>query len=69
MKRWKVAEMLPIGKRLFAKIYKQKYHAHHNHELHFMAQEINDWLPQGIQSLVDGSYNPRCLKRYFFLMK
>lgn len=66
MKRWNVAEMLGVGKKLFAKIHKQKYHAHHNHELHFMAREINDWLPQGIQSIVDGSYNPRCLKRYYF---
>ncbi|OGT34676.1 MAG: reverse transcriptase [Gammaproteobacteria bacterium RIFCSPHIGHO2_02_FULL_39_13] len=24
------------------------------------------WLPQGIQSLVDGNYEPRCLKRYYF---
>ncbi|MCL9683609.1 hypothetical protein [Legionella maioricensis] len=49
---WNVAEMLGVGKKLFAKIHKQKYHAHHNHELHFMAREINDWLPQGIQSIV-----------------
>lgn len=66
MKRWNVAEMLGVGKKLFARIHKQKKHAHHNHELHFMAREINDWLPQGIQSIVDGSYNPRCLKRYYF---
>jgi transposase len=66
MKRWNVAEMLEIGKKLFAKIHKQKKHAHHNHELHFMAREINDWLPQGIQSIMDGNYNPRCLKRYYF---
>lgn len=59
MKRWNVAEMLEVGKRLFARIHKQKYHAHHNHEM-------NDWLPQGIQSIVDGSYDPRCLKRYYF---
>jgi retron-type reverse transcriptase len=31
-----------------------------------MAREIEDWLPRGIQSMVDGSYNPRCLKRYYF---
>ncbi|HGF1595821.1 TPA: hypothetical protein ACVV5I_003097 [Legionella pneumophila] len=42
MKRWNVAEMMGIGKKLFAKIHKQKYHAHHNHEIHFMAREIND---------------------------
>jgi RNA-directed DNA polymerase len=66
MKRWNVAEMLAMGKKLFARIHKQKYHAHHNHEIHFMAREINDWLPQGIESIVNGSYNPRCLKRYYF---
>lgn len=66
MKRWNVAQMLDVGKKLFAKIHKKKKYAHHNHELHFMAREINDWLPQGIQSIVDGSYNPRCLKRYYF---
>ena len=55
-----------IGKKLFAKIHKRKYHAHHNNEIHFMAREIDEWLPQGIQSIVDGSYTPRCLKRYYF---
>lgn len=24
------------------------------------------WLPKGIQSMVDGTYDPRCLKRYYF---
>ena len=66
MKRWNVAQMLEVGQRLFAKIHKQKHHTHHNHDIHFMAREINDWLPQGIQSIVDGSYDPRCLKRYYF---
>lgn len=28
--------------------------------------EKKRWLPRGIQSLTDGSYNPRCLKRYYF---
>ena len=66
MKRWDVREMLDIGKKLFAKIHKRKYHAHHNNEIHFMAREIDEWLPKGIQSMVDGSYDPRCLKRYYF---
>ena len=66
MKRWDVSQMLDIGKKLFAKIHKRKYHAHHNNEIHFMAREIEEWLPQGIQSMVDGSYDPRCLKRYYF---
>ncbi|HEX4044105.1 MAG TPA: reverse transcriptase domain-containing protein, partial [Gammaproteobacteria bacterium] len=66
MKRWDVRQMLDIGKKLFAKIHKRKYHAHHNSEIHFMAREIEEWLPPGIQSMVDGSYDPRCLKRYYF---
>jgi RNA-directed DNA polymerase len=66
MKRWDVSQMLEIGQKLFAKIHKQKYHAHHNHEIHFMAREIDEWLPNGIKAMVDGTYNPRCLKRYYF---
>jgi len=66
MKRWNVAEMLEIGKKLFAKIHKRKYHAHHNHEIHFMAREINEWLPQGVGSLGKGDYTPRYLKRIYF---
>src|SRR5262249_7457338 len=66
MKRWNAVEMLEVGKKLFAKIHKRKYHANHNHEIHFMAREIDEWLPQGIQSMVDGTYDPRCLKRYYF---
>lgn len=66
MKRWDVTNMLDTGRKLFAKIHKRKYHAHHNHEIHFLAREIEEWLPQGIQTLVEGRYSPRCLKRYYF---
>jgi RNA-directed DNA polymerase len=66
MKRWNIADMLDIGRKLFAKIYRKKHHANHNHESHFMAREIDEWLPRGIQSMVDGTYNPRCLKRFYF---
>ena len=66
MKRWDFAEMLETGRKLFAKIHRRKVHAHHNHEIHYLAREIDDWLPQGIQSLQDGSYSPRHLKRYYF---
>jgi retron-type reverse transcriptase len=66
MKRWDVSQMLEIGQKLFAKIHKRKYHAHHNHEIHFMAREIDTWLPNGIKTIVEGTYNPRCLKRYYF---
>jgi len=66
MKRWHAPDMLAIGKKLFEKIHKKKYHAHHNHEAHFMAREIDEWLPAGIQSIIDGNYSPRHLRRYYF---
>lgn len=66
MKRWDVTSMLDIGRKLFAKIHKQKKHANPNHDVHFMAREIDQWLPQGIQALIDGTYDPRCLKRIYF---
>jgi RNA-directed DNA polymerase len=66
IKRWNLAEMLDIGRRLFAKINKRKFSAHHNHEIHFLAREINDWLPNGIKLMIDGNYTPRHLKRYYF---
>lgn len=58
--------MFNIGHRLFTKIHKRKHSAHYNHEIHYLAREINDWLPQGIQSMMKGNYNPRHLKRYYF---
>jgi retron-type reverse transcriptase len=66
MKRWNSDQMLEIGKKLFAKIHRQKKHSHHNNEIHYLAREIDEWLPQGIQSIVNGNYDPRCLKRYYF---
>lgn len=66
MKRWNISDMMDVGRKLFAKIHKKKYHANHNNEIHFMAREIDVWLPRGILSLVDGTYNPRCLKRFYF---
>lgn len=66
MKRWNVGEMLEIGKKLFAKIHRRKYHAHHNNEIHFMAREIDKWLPQGVRGMIEGIYTPRCLKRIYF---
>src|SRR3990167_2430814 len=58
--------MLDIGHRLFAKVHKRKQAANHNHEIHFLAREIEDWLPQGVKSMMNGSYTPRYLKRYYF---
>ncbi len=66
MKRWNVADMLYEGKKLFAKIHKRKYQAHHNHEIHFMACEMDKWLPEGVQAMIDGNYTPRPLKRFYF---
>ena len=58
--------MLEIGKKLFAKIHRRKKHANHNHDVHFMARDIDEWLPEGIQTMIDGTYDPRCLKRHYF---
>jgi len=44
-------------------MHRRKRHANHNHEIHFMAREINQWLLEGIQSLLSGSYTPRPLKQ------
>ena len=66
MKRWHHPSMLETGQALFAKMHRRKRHANHNHEMHFMARELNQWLPEGIQSLLTGIYTPRHLKRYYF---
>ncbi len=64
--RWNFSDMLETGRRLFIKINKRKHAANHNHEIHFLAREINDWLPKGIQSMINGDYTPQHLKRYYF---
>ena len=66
MRRWNITDMLDIGRRLFAKIYKKKRFANHNHDIHFLAREIDDWLPKGVESLVDGNYTPQHLRRHYF---
>ena len=66
MKRWNAEEMLVAGKKLFASIHKRKHHAHHNHDVHLLAREIDDWLPSGIQSVINGRYDPRHLERIYF---
>lgn len=66
MKRWDLNHMLETGKELFAKIYRQKKHLHHNHDVHLMGREVDKWLPQGIEAIMKGSYDPRCLKRHYF---
>lgn len=58
--------MVNSGRKLFEKIHKQKRHANPNHDIHFMARELDDWLVHGVESMVDGSYTPRHLKRHYF---
>ena len=65
-KRWHPTDMLRIGHQLFSKINKRKRFANHNHDIHFLAREIKDWLPQGIQSMIAGHYWPKHLHRYYF---
>lgn len=52
MKRWDLTSMLDIGRKLFAKIHKQKHQAHHNHDIHFLARELDDWLVEGVHALM-----------------
>ena len=66
MKRWAFADMLAVGRTLFAKIHKQKRFTNPNNDVHFMAREMDDWLVKGIHTLMDGTYTPRFLKRYYF---
>ncbi len=66
MKRWAQSEMQTIGLQLFQKLHKRKHDANHNHDIHFLAREITQWLPQGIQSLIAGTYTPQHLQRYYF---
>lgn len=67
MKRWDFVEMMNAGSKLFASIYKRKKLAHHNHDVHLMARTISEWLTQGVQSIINGTYTPRFLKRHYFI--
>ena len=58
--------MVGMGQKLFTSIYKKKRMAHANHDVHLLARTIGEWLPKGIQSIIDGTYTPRFLKRYYF---
>lgn len=66
MKRWYATDMLDIGQKLFAKIYKKRRLSRHNHEIHTLARELDDWLPKSVQAMIDGTYTPRYLKRRYF---
>ena len=65
-KRWDFAQMVHAGQTLFKRIYRKKRMASPNHDVHLLARSIGEWLPQGIQSMIEGTYTPRFLKRYYF---
>jgi RNA-directed DNA polymerase len=66
MKRWDFAKMMNAGSKLFASIHKRKRYVNPNHDVHLMARNISDWLTQGVQSIINGTYTPRFLKRHYF---
>lgn len=66
MKRWDFASMMHAGQKLFASIHRKKRLAHPNHDVHLMARNLNDWLSVGVQSIINGTYTPRFLKRCYF---
>ena len=43
MKRWDINQMLATSRQLFAKVMKRKRLAHHNHDIHFLAREVDNW--------------------------
>ncbi len=67
MKRWNLTEMLDRGHRLFTTLHRKKRYANHNHDIHFLAREIDDWLPKGVKSIIKGNYTPRYLRRHYFV--
>ncbi|HAT4392006.1 hypothetical protein [Legionella pneumophila] len=50
--------MTNTGSKLFASTHKRKKFAHHNHDVHLMARTISEWLTQGVQSIINGTYTP-----------
>lgn len=65
-KRWDFAQMVSSGQKLFQSIHRKKRMASPNHDVHLLARTISEWLPQGINSLIVGTYTPRFLKRHYF---
>jgi retron-type reverse transcriptase len=65
-KRWDFAHMMHAGQKLFQSIHRKKRMASPNHDVHLLARTINEWLPQGIKTIIEGTYTPRFLKRYYF---
>ena len=55
--------MLDIGKKLFAKIHKRKQSAHHNHGIHFMARELDEWFDHQKHEPIRIVPHPRTLRK------
>lgn len=66
MQSWNRHEMQAIGSQVFAKIKKRKAAAQPNHDIHFLARDIDGWLPDGINKLIAGDYDPQHLQRFHF---
>lgn len=66
MKRWDFVEMMNAGSKLFGAIHRRKRFANPNHDVHLMARNISEWLTSGVQSIINGTYTPRFLKRIYF---
>ena len=64
--RWDYDVMLDIGKSLFNQIYRKKRLTNHNHDIHFLSRNMNEWLHKGIKSLISGAYTPDFVTRYYF---
>ena len=63
---WRKSDLISKASQLFAKIVQQKHHAHYNHEIHPLHRHLNVWLPNGINAILSGQYDPRHLTRYVF---
>ena len=64
--RWIFKTLFDSAAAIFKKKYSKKRSAHHNHEIHDLKRSIKQWLPTGIQALIDGTYSPRLLRRWQF---
>jgi len=53
MKRWDFIKMMVAGRKLFEAIHRRKRYANPNHDVHLMARNLDEWLAEGIQSIID----------------
>lgn len=65
MKRWSKTKMLEFAQTLFARHYQAKRLAHWNHDIHILHRD-KVWLEAGIEQVLNGSYNPGCIERFYF---